>query len=156
MSHDSSNTNLESRTVVFKEGDWREILRLLGRATIIESDPPEAMVGETLIKRVRQEFADRRKRDTIFGTGLFGEPAWDILLVLFIEKHGRRHSIGQLAKLSGVAPTTALRWIEALERRDLIRRSPHPTDLRAVFVEMTEEGERAMVSYFSETLTRMR
>lgn len=39
-----------------------------------------------------------------------------------------------------LATATGLRWIEYLDQEQLIRREPHPTDARAVFVELTDMG----------------
>jgi DNA-binding MarR family transcriptional regulator len=43
-----------------------------------------------------------------------------------------------------------------MEREGLVRRLEHPTDARALFVELTDYGEQMMDSYFSETLTAER
>ncbi|MGM3253246.1 hypothetical protein ACS22W_25800, partial [Escherichia coli] len=37
------------------------------------------------LELARRTYADRRRRDKLFQPGLFGEPAWDILLDLFIS-----------------------------------------------------------------------
>ena len=43
----------------------------------------------------------------------FGEPAWDILLILYVSD-GRAFSIKKLSDQAGLAPTTTLRWVEYL------------------------------------------
>ena len=98
--------------------------------------------------------ADRKRRLAIFNGGMFGEPAWDILLTLFVVDHdGPRLTIGRLIQLTGGAPTTALRWLEYLEDQGLIARYKHPTDARASIAQLTDKARQALVAYLSGTVT---
>jgi DNA-binding MarR family transcriptional regulator len=99
----------------------------------------------------------RRARIPIFNKSMFGEPAWDMLLELFINvDYGARHSVGRLCDLSGAPPTTALRWLDYLEKEKLVSRQANPTDRRTEFVEITEKGRSAMEQYLSGTLDSLR
>jgi DNA-binding MarR family transcriptional regulator len=51
---------------------------------------------------------------------------------------------GELAEHEKVQPPSMTRVIAVLEERDLVLRSPHPTDRRQVVLTVTEEG-RAVV-----------
>jgi DNA-binding MarR family transcriptional regulator len=94
----------------------------------------------------------RRQRNKVFGTDLFGDPAWDILLELYAsERTGRRLSISGACYASGVPSTTALRWISRLERGGWIRRIGDPLDRRRSWLMLTEGSEKKM----SELLSRM-
>lgn len=44
------------------------------------------MIDQTLVRRAREVWRDRRHRDKVFGNYIdgFGEPAWDMLLALFV------------------------------------------------------------------------
>lgn len=101
----------------------------------------------------RQSYQDRRRRDKIFNSEtLFGEPAWDILLDLFIAaKEQRRVSIMSACIGSAVPPTTGLRWVTILEREGLVRRDSDPSDARRTFVGLTVRGYTAMVEYFASS-----
>jgi DNA-binding MarR family transcriptional regulator len=95
----------------------------------------------------------RRARLHVFAKSMFGEPAWDMLLHLYINAdYGTRHSVGCLSDLSGAAPTTALRWLDYLEKEKLVAREPNPTDRRTEFVQLTEKGRSAMAQYLSGTI----
>jgi len=63
------------------------------------------------VELARQTYDDRRRRNKIFQSEeLFGEPAWDILLDLFIAaKERRRVSVTSACIGSAVPSTTALR-----------------------------------------------
>ncbi|GEM_PF-2971489 len=58
----------------------------------------------------------RRIRDEMLGADYFGEPAWDLLLGLYIgETRGR-------APLGNLSTNTALRWQSVLETEGLVTR----------------------------------
>jgi len=49
-------------------------------------------------------------------------------------------SVGELALAAGVAPPTATRMLDGLERDGIVTRAPSAEDRRKVTVELTEEG----------------
>lgn len=100
---------------------------------------------------VRREIQARRNRDSIFGEGLFADPAWDILLELYAAQLAqRRVPTSELSRAAAVPATTALRWIEKLDRVGWVRRHADPYDARRVFVELTPTATAAMERYFND------
>ncbi|MFM7405017.1 MAG: MarR family transcriptional regulator [Erythrobacter sp.] len=99
----------------------------------------------------RKAYALRRKREAIFGNpDLFGEPAWDILLDLFIaQSEGKTVSVSSACIGSATPPTTGLRWLGVLGDEGLIVRENDPADNRRVLVRLTQTGTAAMVRFFS-------
>jgi DNA-binding MarR family transcriptional regulator len=96
----------------------------------------------------REQFR-RHLRRRLFDPHLFGEPAWDILLALYvIDNVERRLSIAQLTTITHVPLTTALRWLAHLEEQDLVSRAVAPSDQRMVLIELTDAGRRSIDSYF--------
>ena len=99
----------------------------------------------------RQAYRDRRRREEIFGGDLFGEPAWDILLDLFIAaKEAKRISITSACIGAAAPSTTALRWLNILEREGLIEREGDSNDLRRSYVRLTAVGYARMIEFFGE------
>ena len=95
----------------------------------------------------------RQKRRAHLSPAIFGEPGWDMLLSLVIsEFDGPRLSVGRLTDLSGAPATTALRWLDYLEKERLVSRERNPTDARSEFIGLTEKGRTIMEQYLSETL----
>lgn len=87
----------------------------------------------------------RRKRERIadetFGKGLFVDPAWDILLDLYIQAgRGVDVNVSSACLASIAPPTTALRYIAELEGRGIISRTPTARDARLLIVQLTERG----------------
>ena len=99
----------------------------------------------------REAYATRRRRANIFGTAeLFGEPAWDILLDLYIAHVDNKPvSVSSACIGSAAPPTTGLRWLGVLAEQDLILREHDPEDQRRVLVRLTERGLTAMDEYFA-------
>jgi DNA-binding MarR family transcriptional regulator len=96
---------------------------------------------------------DRRRRAEIFNPSMFGEPAWELLLTLFVmDQRGPRLTIGRLAQVARTKLTTALRWLDYLEDQDLVRRELHPNDARTAFIELTDKARDSLRLYLSGTL----
>ena len=104
-------------------------------------------------ERAREILRHRRRRYDLFGRSMFGEPAWEMLLRLYMLDSGQRQTLSRLAEFCGAPKTTAIRWIEYLEVQRLIRRESHPNDKRAEFVELTDRAREALELYLSETLS---
>ena len=143
------------RAVTLSSRDIRDAVRVLSR--LAEYAETEGGGGrELLIARARRLMAERRKRIGIFGISMFGEPAWDMLLVLYTEHGAQRLTVGKLVDAAGHAPTTAIRWLDYLETQGFIRREAHPVDRRSNFVELADKGFNALDAYFSETRSTSR
>lgn len=95
-----------------------------------------------------REYANRRRRNASFAPAIFAEPAWDMLLDLYVQQHQKRSvSIHSLCIAAAVPPTTALRWIGRLVDAGLMKREPSLQDNRVVYVALTDEGRSAMEKY---------
>ncbi len=83
----------------------------------------------------------RRLRERYFDPELFRDPAWDILLNLFVsEAEGQRATMTSVAAASAVPDATAYRWILTLERTGLLERENHPSDGRVVHVRLSQDA----------------
>ena len=148
MNRFSFDRDESQRVVTLSNRDIRDAVRLLGR--LADYEQPEGSRA-LFVSRARRLLVERRKRIGIFGISMFGEPAWDMLLVLYTEDGGNRQTVGKLINTAGHAPTTALRWLDYLETQGFVRREAHPVDRRSSFVELTDKGYNALDAYFSDT-----
>jgi DNA-binding MarR family transcriptional regulator len=113
-------------------------------------DARERPDEQDLLARAKLILGSRRLRERYFAPSIFGEPAWDILLVLFItDTCGGRQTLGRLADWINTPPTTVLRWVSYLEREKLVERQPHPTDRRTTFLRLLPRGREAMTDYLT-------
>jgi hypothetical protein len=96
-------------------------------------------------------YGARRRRERHFSTGIFADPAWDMLLDLFIAKaRGKAVRTSSLCLAGAVPIATGLRWITELERQGLIERHMTPGDRRVRLVTLTDQGYRVMRQYLIE------
>lgn len=99
----------------------------------------------------------RQMRVRHLDENLFGEPAWDMLLDLFINKsNGIRTSVKSLCVASHVPETTALRWIGLLIDASLVARENDNTDRRRVFISLTPHGLSAIRRYLIDVTHLLR
>ena len=117
------------------------------------SPPPsfDSFDSQDLLTRAKLILSSRRLRSRHFNPAIFGEPAWDILLVLYItDVSGGRQTIGKVADWIKTPPTTVLRWVSYLEKEKFLERYTHPTDRRITFLRLLARGRDAMNSYLSD------
>lgn len=93
--------------------------------------------------------AARRARETYFGPGLFADPAWDILLHLYVAKlQGKTLSLALLSETSEVPSSTTVRWVDTLDRGGWVKRKPDQVDRRCINVELSDRGIATLQVYF--------
>ena len=103
-----------------------------------------------LERAVQIEICNRALRSSFFDPDFFCDPAWDMLLDLFLQQSlGRRVCVSSLCIASCAPSSTALRWIRALEEADLVERSRDPADGRRVFVRLTAAGHAKIAGYLA-------
>lgn len=107
-----------------------------------------SLCRKRLLQVVEQLLQEHRARATYFGPTLFADPAWDILLVLFLaETRQQRLTVSKLCAEIGVPATTGLRWIARLTKGGLVLRRADPTDKRRFFLDLAPAASAAMRSY---------
>jgi hypothetical protein len=102
--------------------------------------------------KAKEMYECRRTRDKVFGAQMFGEPAWDIMLDLFIsECDGRRISVTSACIASCVPKATALRVIKQLEKTNIVIRQRDPEDARRSYVRLSQSALQTMTGIFHTT-----
>lgn len=108
---------------------------------------------EVTPQKVRSILGARIQRGEFLRAGLFADPAWDMLLELFArELEYQRVSVSELCRASRVPETTGVRWINNLEKEELVTRRDDPFDRRRVWVTLSSKGSAAMQGYFEALL----
>ena len=108
--------------------------------------PPRRTVSAAVIECARRAYALNGRRSALMGLGLFGDPAWDILLDLFLsECDDRSLCVTSVCIGSRSSPATALRYIAMLRARSLVERIPDAVDKRRTFIKLTDRGWNAMM-----------
>lgn len=106
-----------------------------------------------VLQHAKAVYAFRRKRSQWLPNDLFGEPAWDILLELFVMRmQGKPTRVKTACIASGVPATTALRWINVLERKGLISSSADSVDHRVRWIWLKDEPYQKIYEMLAEQL----
>ncbi|MGU3389297.1 hypothetical protein [Sphingomonas sp. M1A8_2b] len=109
-----------------------------------DDDPNEA----ALVDHAQMVLQERRMRRQFLPGELFHEPAWDMMLALFVSRDERLPmNIKALVSMSDAPVTTSQRWIEHLHKLKLIDRVIDPTDRRRVEISLSHTGDQAMKAY---------
>jgi DNA-binding MarR family transcriptional regulator len=134
------------RSIGTKHNPTEVAARIPANEKVVERRTPEQQLAADMIL-----FYERR--DRVFGTHalLFKDPAWRILLDLFVAGTERRISVSSACIASGIAATTALRHLERLYGAGLVFREPDPYDNRRSFVRLAEAGRELMLRSLSAT-----
>lgn len=94
---------------------------------------------------VLRVLALRGARAKYLGADLFGEPAWDLLLQIYLaELDHVRLSVSSACNRVDVPDSTALRWVTKLIDKGLVRRYDDQFDQRRSFLALTDSGTAAM------------
>lgn len=152
-----------AKTVTLTEKDLEDAARLFkllvdpaisgnGLSGLLASRSRSATTAvdrQTLIAKARELLDSRHIRKQYFQSDIFGEPAWEILLALYIaDDAGARPTMSKLAEWIDGPLTTVARWVKALEEQSLVGRAEHPTDRRIIFIRLLDAGRRALDDYF--------
>lgn len=89
-------------------------------------------------------YTSAKARDGLFGSRLFADPAWNILLDLIVWQGVRRLSVSDACLGARTPHATAMRYLTELIGRGLVVRNPDPTDGRRNFVELSSRGVALM------------
>lgn len=112
---------------------------------------PATTMRQRRLAKAERLYARRRRRDALFGGALFGEPAWDLLLDLYVAALTDRQVCVQSACVGAAAPTTtAIRYLGLLEDRGLVASEPDEFDMRRRFVRLTEQAQRLITRLLDE------
>jgi DNA-binding MarR family transcriptional regulator len=118
-------------------------------AEIMAISDTDSLPPQSHVEIARRIYEFRRAREKYI-PHIFGEPAWDILLELFIRRcENRRVSVKFVQIASNVPATTSLRWIKALEDEGLIEKDRAAFDSRVRLVKLSDRGFSLMKSILS-------
>ena len=96
-------------------------------------------------------------RNKLLGGHIFHDPAWAMLLDLFIAHHGgRKLSISDVCVGAQSPLATCLRYISILSDAGLVTRENDPEDRRRVHVTLTEKAITVLVTLLDKDSNRLR
>lgn len=127
-------------------------LRTVAESTVGRSRVAPAEVSAHSLKAARRMVRERLRRGSYFDAGLFADPAWDMMLDIFIaEAEGRETPVMNLCLSSQVPETTTLRWVRTLEHAGIFIRRKDEHDQRRVLVRLSPHAAKSMADYLEDS-----
>ena len=125
------------------------IVRQASARLAVLSDPYSDEAGQSLRTVAERLYQERRRRDEYFPVGLFGEPAWDLLLSLFIAgDDGREVPLEEAYRVAKVDPEDGPALIDRLIDKHLVARSP----TRRNSIALTPHGMDRLSDYLADLI----
>lgn len=117
--------------------------------------PPEIPLQD-LAELAGRIYRARQVRASYLNSSLLGEPVWDMLLTLYCHRaRGELLSVSGLCYSAGVPATTALRWSQLLEQKNLIVRTPDSSDARRAHLALSDHGQALMSAYLATVYSKL-
>ena len=115
-------------------------------------EPEPAEVEGRILRNAKATLRRRILRRQLLGSSeLFGEPAWDMMLDLFVhEGEGRRMSMSSLCVSAAIPESSAMRLAQRLCDAGLLLRLSDPADGRRSFMKIAPNTAHRLRAYFAE------
>jgi len=112
------------------------------------------LIGDNVIDAfVDHEIRARSLRGAIFDYSIINDSSWPIVLRLF-QGHlrGEKMRIKELYVDSALPQTTVLRYVDHLEKCEVVRRDDDPSDSRVTLVSLTRSAALWLREYYSQNI----
>lgn len=119
--------------------------------------PVLTFAHDQLVEIALHDLNSRKRRASVLQRGLAGEPAWLMLLDLYVaERRHKRVQTVYLVEESGASHATGLRYLALLAKNDLVTRIISESDKRSKYVELTDFGRSTIEDYLRQSLADLR
>ena len=143
--HEASSQKIAAALVIVRQA--------MARIDALSDGVGPGAAGTSLRAVAERLYLERRKRDEHFPSGLFGEPAWDLLLALFIAREeGRQLNLEQAYRAAGVGRGAGRALIGRMEAAGLVARNPSGTGRRQLSPCLTKQAVERLSHYLTDLI----
>jgi DNA repair protein RadC len=116
------------------------------------AEPQDEEVDARALRNAEAIFRRRILRKELVGSAeLFGEPAWDMLLDLFIhEGRGQQLSMSSLCATAGIPTSSAMKLAQRLCEAGILERTPDIFDGRRTLMKIAPQVAHRLRASFAE------
>jgi len=111
----------------------------------LSNEPP----SDTLLERAQSILRVRRARERMLGRAAISDPAFDLLLCLYVRSGQVETSLINLARSANTPYSSAMRWIRYLGDKGLVERMESGSDRRSTLVRLTPSGRAVLDELFA-------
>ena len=124
------------------------------RKLIEDAERAAAMHKSDLTDYARLTLVGRKQRDHYFDPMLFSNPAWDILLNLYVaDAEGTPVSVIDSCVASPVPQGVALRWLGYLKQEEMVIETPNSAQPRQTVIRLTDQTRLAVSAYLGSLIS---
>lgn len=124
------------------------------RKLIEDAERAAAMHKSDLTDYARLTLLGRKQRDHYFDPMLFSNPAWDILLNLYVaDAEGTPVSVIDSCVASPVPQGVALRWLGYLKQEEMVIETPNSAQPRQTVIRLTDQTRLAVSAYLGSLIS---
>lgn len=119
-------------------------------------EPPFDSGGSLSLDRLACDiYSTRRERQRYLDDSLFGEAAWDMLLLLYwADAHGHGLNTNILTRATGAPNSAALRWLKVLESKGLVVQRQDTSGHLTRIVGLTDSARLRLTQYLKHIAWR--
>jgi DNA-binding MarR family transcriptional regulator len=139
-------------TLTLSADEATALKRIVGWVAERDATLQDRAHGDAAMLIAEMLFETRGARARLFPASMFGEPAWDILLALYVTEG--QPVASDLARWTNTPLATISRWIGCLEAHKLITRENSPEDGRTLSVRLTDEARSNLQTVFADAADR--
>ena len=104
---------------------------------------------KTLVRRAQATIDRRELRKIFLNPTIFGEPAFDLLLALYVSSTSPIISASELGGVVGLSPSSTMRWLKFLVSEGLVLTAEEEIDdPDTMAVALTDRGRTSLDDYF--------
>jgi DNA-binding MarR family transcriptional regulator len=141
-----------AQQIIERTHELRELVGIALEATTMARNETATVTPAHLARLLLRE---RRDRDLVLETAMLGDPAWDMVLDLFVAgEDGKSVPVSSVCYTAGVSSTTALRWLTVLAEKNVIVRTDDAHDKRRVNASLTSTTRASIRDYLERTAAR--
>lgn len=124
------------------------------RKLIEDAERAVALHDRDLTEFARQILAGRKERDRFFDPVLFSNPAWDILLNLYVmDAESKPVRVLESCAASVVPQGVALRWLGYLKQEEMVVETPDPGHPHHTLIHLSDQMRLTISSYLGSLVS---
>lgn len=128
-------------------------IALVARRLMDEAERGAATRDADLVDFARQVLAGRRQRDRYFDPMVFSNPAWDMLLAMYVAAaEGRVQSVLDCCAAAPVAQGVALRWLAYLKQEEMVIETRDALQSRQTHIRLSDQTHLTISAYLGSLI----
>ena len=128
-------------------------IALAARRLMEDAERGAAVHDADLAGIARQTLAGRRQRDRYFDPMVFSNPAWDMLLSIYVASaEGRVQSVLDCCAAAPVAQGVALRWLAYLKQEEMVIETRDAGQSRQTHIRLSDQMHLTISAYLGSLI----